>query len=485
MFVSLHFPIVDTRSFCSDSGRLAKPVWPLPSADVEFVRNFGPVRARPLGGLSGWIGESEICDASKALRLQNSPSISTSTDNWSLRVPFRRFYFDGLASGKFEIGFATTRRNQQLELSAEELRVAIDDILNLKVHIVSPGEGPVSTTLIEAGRHLANSYRVATTKVGVKAKAPANSVRCGTPLLCLEAAPREIVVTPYFTRDIVLHHSHGLRLSHCLVPHSNRTIRMWMLDALYVTHANWLNSRHSVARRLRMCLQRLHCEHECLRITLRQIMTKILPVERGTVTSDSLQQFFNESTKKIGILEFKSAKDFADELFKIARESTNGMRPGEMDALEQVLERCDLRPNIRRKIEKYSKQWGSVTIIENVEANYMGDVFKDISSSIIATRGSIAEGVISIRSSGNENIAEAIEKLDQLINSCGADVLPAETKKESVELLKGITDEAKKATPSKSVMKTLGASLMSILEKVAPIAKTANICFDILKPLWT
>ena len=155
-------------------------------------------------------------------------------------------------------------------------------------------------------------------------------------------------------------------------------------------------------------------------------MTKTLHVERGSPESDALQQYLNESTKKIGMLESKSAKHFDDRLLAFARESTNGMRPGELEALGQVLDSCGLRPNIRRKIDNYSKTWGAITIIENVEANHMGDVFKDITSSIIATRGSIADGVISIRSLGNHTVAEAIEKIDQLIESCGEDVLPAE-----------------------------------------------------------
>ena len=426
MFVSIHFPIVDTRGFYANSGRLRKPVWPIPSPDLEFVRNFGPVRVRPLGGLTGWIGKGEVCDASNALRLQNSPRLLTSTENSSLSVPFRRFYFDGLASGKFEIGFATTRRNQSLTIPANELEKVVRDILGLRVLVANPGGESVSSSLIDAGQFLANAYRVATTKVDSQAEAPTTSVRCGTPLLFLESSPREVITTPYFSREIILDGFHGLLLRHCLVPHALRTIRMWVLAAELDANPASSIPRRGAARRLRIYLQRLHCEHECLRITLRRIMTKTLHVERGSPESDALQQYLNESTKKIGMLESKSAKHFDDRLLAFARESTNGMRPGELEALGQVLDSCGLRPNIRRKIDNYSKTWGAITIIENVEANYMGDVFKDITSSIIATRGSIADGVISIRSLGNHTVAEAIEKIDQLIESCGEDVLPAE-----------------------------------------------------------
>ncbi len=116
-------------------------------------------------------------------------------------------------------------------------------------------------------------------------------------------------------------------------------------------------------------------------------MTKALQVERGTTTSDALQQYLNESTKKIGIFESRSARDFGDELFQLQGNRPMAFVPGELESLRQVLDRLDLRPNIRRKIDKYSEQWCSVTIIENVETNYMGDVFKDISNSITRQEG--------------------------------------------------------------------------------------------------
>jgi len=487
MFASVHFPIVDTRSFLSDSGRLSKPLWPIPSPDIEFVRSFGPVRHRPLGGMPGWIGEGEICDASNALRCEHS--LRTQANNLSpslpLRIVFRRFYFDGLASGKFEIGFATNPKYRSLHLNGDTVSGIITRLLNLPVRIPIPGSTDDKCVLIDAGPHIAASYLTATTKVSHYTETHQTWVRCGTPLVFLESSPFEALETPYFCRHIPLDNSLGLDLRHCLIPHPKRTMRMWRLSSAYRLISDWGMNRRANARRLRIYLQRLHCEHECLRLTLRNIMTKTLQVKPRSPSSDALQQYLNEATQRIGLLETKSKKHFEDSLLSAARESTNVIRPGELDALRRVLDTCDIRPNVRRKIDEYANNWSSVTLIEKQEVNYnMGDVFKDINSSIIATRGSIAEGVISLRSLGNNDVAEVIEQLDRLIESTADTDLSLEVKKECTELLDGITEQANKPDPSKSILKTLGESLFTILTKVAPIAKAANNCYDVLKKLW-
>jgi hypothetical protein len=140
---------------------------------------------------------------------------------------------------------------------------------------------------------------------------------------------------------------------------------------------------------------------------------------------------------------------------------------------------------IRRKIEQYSKLWDKVTVIEKVESNYMGDVFKDINQSNIAARGSIAEGVINLKGYGQEEIAQAISKLDELIAATSEDKLTLEKKKESAELLQGITEEASKQKPNKSALKAFGNTLLSILTSVEPLAKASKTAFEVIKTLWS
>ncbi len=121
--------------------------------------------------------------------------------------------------------------------------------------------------------------------------------------------------------------------------------------------------------------------------------------------------------------------------------------------------------------------------IERMEVT-MGDVFTNINNSIIATRGSIAEGVISLREQGREEIAKAISDLDRLISEAPDDVLPLEKKAESTDLLKGITEETAKPQPNKSILRSLGTTLLSTINDVAPLATAGKAAFDVIKSLW-
>ena len=105
-------------------------------------------------------------------------------------------------------------------------------------------------------------------------------------------------------------------------------------------------------------------------------MTKAIDVQPMTQQSDNLQYYLNEATRRIGILNTKSSKQFEDEICEIARESMNIINPGQKDALVNVLKSINIRKNILRKVEDYINKWGSLTIVENIEEVTMGDRFE-------------------------------------------------------------------------------------------------------------
>jgi hypothetical protein len=382
------------------------------------------------------------------------------------------------------LGLATKSR-KVLTIQKPDLRALIDKFLHLRVRIRRSGNEFVECPLGYAGKHLAQSYLVATTYVGYSQELEKWWIRSGMPLLFLECGSDDQVSIPYFARQVNLPSFHNVVLYHCLVPFNGGTVRMWFLDKNAYGFRDLGAEELEAARNLRIYLFRLHAEHECLRLILRNIMARNLTLVSRSQQSDKLQSYFNEATKRIGLLERKTAGQFADEISEIARESMNLLNPGQLDALERVLGQIDLRMNILRKVETYAKQWRNLTIIENVEENHMGDVFKDINQSIIATRGSIAEGVISLRNSGNEGVAQAISELDKLIAEASDDSLPSEKKQECADLLKGITDETKKQQPNKNILRSLGNGLLSIITTIEPLAKAGKAAFDVIKALWS
>lgn len=359
MLLSIQFPFADLREFLDDTGKLISPIWPLPTPDKEFVRHFGSIRIRKLGGIEGWIGENEICEANRALKFcRNLSFVESGLDiNINLRCAFRRLYFDGLAVGKYEIGI-TPKKKLRKKLSKEQFNRLIEHILSLPIKI-STQEDKIYK-LIYASKPLTRMYLGSTTKNGYS-----NSVQDwwaigGTPLLFLEYESEDISF-PYWMKPITISKDYGFQLIHCLVPFSGLNLRMWILQ-----HPPGL----SQSRALRISLMRLFAEHECLRLVLRNIMNQNISVVPRSPRSDKLQMYFNNATSRINKLENSSNKQYDPEIVNLARQSINTISPSQRDSLLVTLENLDIRNNIFRNLKQYTDKWSDKTVME---VQHMGD----------------------------------------------------------------------------------------------------------------
>lgn len=346
MLISIQFPLADSRGFLPDSGRLAKPAWLVPRPDVDFVRHFGAVRLRPSGGLSGWVGENEICEAKRSISFSENLVLKCAEATLTLpfRVVFRRFFFDGHAVGKFELGLATNTR-RRIRLRIGDVKNLVDQFLQLKVRIRNrPDRVYHVVPLGQAGEALAQSYLLATTRKRYGGELKGWFVRSGAPLVFLEWSLGDDVPLPYYARRIHLPSHLALELSYCQVPFNDRRFRIWCLSR---------PSSSTNARRLRIYLQRLNAEHECLRLILRNIMEASLGVSENGQASNALQQYFNEATRRIGILERKSSSETYDDVGDIARASMDVLYPGRLDSLRRAVESLNMRPAIQNKVIQY------------------------------------------------------------------------------------------------------------------------------------
>lgn len=108
MFISVVFPVADLRSLHSQAaGRLEKPRWGEADPQAKFARGFGSIHTRTQSG-NGFIGESYYADCNNAIRYPQqlfAESIVDSVEKILVYPVFRRFYFDGQLSGRFELGF--------------------------------------------------------------------------------------------------------------------------------------------------------------------------------------------------------------------------------------------------------------------------------------------------------------------------------------------------------------------------------------------
>ncbi|MGR9319161.1 hypothetical protein ACU8LZ_22320 [Rhizobium leguminosarum] len=120
MFISITFPIADFRVLHKEqAGRLKIPAWGSSDPRAKFARGFGGIHTRTKSG-DGFIGENYYADCQNFIRYPGLKFIEPLQNRKRpvLAYPiYRRFFFDGMFAGRFELGF---RLN---EASLWEIRV--------------------------------------------------------------------------------------------------------------------------------------------------------------------------------------------------------------------------------------------------------------------------------------------------------------------------------------------------------------------------
>lgn len=416
MLLSIQFPFADARKFLEHTGRLDVPGWPLPTPDSEFVRCFGSIRMRKRGGIEGWIGEDVICEADRALRFCNSLRFvdSKSVSNILLRCGFRRLYFDGWAVGKYEVGICPKKRNR-LKLQNWQFKELIEHFLSLPVSIRSFQGNIEFYKLLSSGKYLVNLYQEATTSQRFSGKSESWWVTAGIPLLFVELDAREDIKLPFWSKPVIISDDEEFQLLHCLVPYSGLNLRMWVLhnNRSWAWRSNYYKRLNEIdrARILRICLLRLHAEHEGLRLVLRNLMNGNIKIIPRSQQSDILQKYLNSATAKISKLETNSNKYFEPEIIEIARESINIISPGQRDNLLATIESLDIRKNVFDKLERFVNQWANVTL---TEVYNMGDTY-NIGQAGAAGRYARSDNNTFVQSEQKKSLAEAAEEIQKLL----------------------------------------------------------------------
>ena len=84
----------------------------------------------------------------------------------------------------------------------------------------------------------------------------------------------------------------------------------------------------------------------------------------------------------------------------------------------------------------------------------IGDRFENICESIIATRGSLATGIIEVRKTGESSLADALESLARTIHETPTSEMPEKPKQEALELLDELANQAASPNRLKKVLET-------------------------------
>lgn len=114
-----------------------------------------------------------------------------------------------------------------------------------------------------------------------------------------------------------------------------------------------------------------------------------------------------------------------------------------------------------------------------------GDNFENISQSIIATRGSIAKGVVSVRQLHGDEMADALQQVETAIADGEQQGLASSDREEALALLAEIAKHGGNNTAPKPVLKALATSLWGIVEKATPVANACLGAWKVLEKMWT
>jgi hypothetical protein len=371
MLLHLQFPIADLRSIAKLHTKLPVPSWPSPVVHEEFVRSFGGVRRRWGGGISGWVAESEFCDARKAIgRIDGKALRYFSECNIRFRTVFRRLYSDGLALAKVELGLGSGDGHMYYEAPEEgtsaplfqDVEELLREIFSLSIKVKKPnGSGEVE--LSQAGKSLAALYEFSTTRCDGRRDFEASGfVRPESPMLFIEAARHELEAAdlPFHKKQLTLgpqisnptsviteQHVLGPELFHWWTKFGNLEISVWLLRG-----GSGFSSEpvYIFERNLRIYLLRLHAERVVLRRALKFIGER-------ECSSDALQHYFNVATKRVRRYERHTTElaGGADDVALFAQSFMDAISPGELDGLLQRISTIVPRTNIERKMTEYAK----------------------------------------------------------------------------------------------------------------------------------
>ncbi len=319
MLVVVQFPLADVRPFhATTPARLPLPTWPIPRDGIDFIRHFGPVETRRggIGLVERWSDDLFYCRAHRALLLPDAPR--TAFGDIGLAKVFRRFFSDGQAAARFEIGISVRKvRNTRdgRPLNAKGLLDVLHSVLDLPTRVPYPGSPAEACHLLLQGKALARLYFQASSPVC--ATPPLHPrwipVEAGAPMVFVEYDGYEVEAVPSTARPVNISNSPGLRLDFATIGYSRGAVSAWLLgrgDSRRNAFSAWLLGRSryprewpetgsavQFARNIRICLFRLHAEYQVFKQVLRLIQGGAIRYERATTEGDALERYLSSTRK--------------------------------------------------------------------------------------------------------------------------------------------------------------------------------------------
>ncbi len=330
MLLVFQFPIADIRAFVDDIAldRLPAPKWDAKYGDRQFLRGFGALRERTrrltdsqADLLRFWNDQNTYACADNAIRFVNLNVINTTVLNkrrLNLRLVFRRLYFDGIAIGRFEIGFFINTRWQNAQESCIELdALYLSDLEEICLEVLRLSveqykidycntfpqrlkRKSVIQPLIFAPGTATNYYLASTMPFARKDGQPINIktyrpfVQAGRPILIsllnssetadfINGLPkqRKLEQKSWLYQDISYNKARNERIGLFII----------------TQHDDSLNDKD--LRFIRRCLAILHTEYQGLKMVISLMQQNSVSIRRGSPCLAAFQRFTRQSVRHI------------------------------------------------------------------------------------------------------------------------------------------------------------------------------------------
>ena len=202
MYIALTFPLVDLRSLHPHKlGRLEKPRWGDSDPLAQFARGFGAIHFRNKSSI-GYSGENFYADCNRLIRYPQQHFISSLAhiERETLFYPiYRRFYFDGRFSGRFELAFRMNEASiweiNQRHDSAPHNAVKISRLFQespLEIDLLDGRK--ILTNFLDAVEFMRDGYLMSTTKSSKNSEYPISEssqeyVKVGVSFVTIRSSP--------------------------------------------------------------------------------------------------------------------------------------------------------------------------------------------------------------------------------------------------------------------------------------------------------
>jgi hypothetical protein len=468
MLLSAVLPFVDFRPLQPDGPKLLEvPTWPaataLAAADSPvFQRNFGKVIPRPLKGLPGWIGESDICQFRKSVKFD--------VDGLHAKCVRKRLYFDGIYCGYISFLFSLQGKSYgEIDpLKAEQL---CKKVLNIEISSHHFPSG-AKVRLGASGPYLARAFALGSSSITseVFESVPWEPATfCGDPILFQEGNHHSL---DNFHRRWQTFISDKRWIFYKPVSFSHdSTCHIFVLPKEG-------ESRDFHVRKSRMVLGRLYLETLFLRSAMSFMISNdlsLLPADQKRILSERL----NECLVRLYGRKRPHSGMGADDYDEIRKTFVGLFDESRLQDLERSLRQLGARRNLRWLLA-------------------FSDLFDDESARVFIMEGEVTKketnihGPVGVYSEGNashnivnqynrkivlgQDKAELMKQLDQLKLSLTSEIdIP-----ENVEAIRNLNEaskaiEAEQESPATSYLKSAGKWALDKAEKIGVSVAAAAI----------